>query len=158
MAADTVTKKCTKCLEEKPLTEFFSRGGKLSHLYKSRCKLCMQSARQVWAENNKKYLNAWRRNNWEVSGRRFRRRGTTKEVYDQLYECQQGTCALCGEVDEKLVWLCIDHDHLTGKVRGLLCPNCNRGLGLLKDDADLLRRAADYVEFHRPALPDEDLE
>lgn len=158
MAAVTVTKTCTKCQEEKPLTEFSSRGGKLSHLYKSWCKTCMLEARQAWAVKNKQHLNSWRRNNWEVSNRRFKRHGTTREAYDELYEFQQGACALCGEVDEKLVWLCIDHDHSTGKVRGLLCPNCNRGVGLLKDDPNLLRRAADYIEFHKPRLPSEDPE
>jgi len=63
---DTETKICTGCQQEKPLTEFFSRGGKLVHLYKSQCKLCMQAKRQAWAEQNRDHLNDWRRNNWVV--------------------------------------------------------------------------------------------
>ena len=146
---DTKTKICTGCQKEKPLTEFFSRGGELSHLYKSQCKPCMQAKRQRWAEENRDHLNKWRRNNWVVTNRRLRRRGATQEIYNELYEAQKGCCALCNEPEEKLVWLCIDHDHETGKIRGLLCPNCNRGIGLLKDNANLLRKAADYIEDNK---------
>lgn len=45
--------------------------------------------------------------------------------------------------------LAVDHDHETGCLRGLLCEGCNRGIGLLRDDPDLLRRAADYIERFR---------
>ena len=143
---DTKTKSCTKCKEDKPLTEFFSRGGKLSHLFKSRCKACMQEQRALWGQENKDHLNEWRRQNWVAVGRRFKRRGATQELYDNLYEIQRGCCALCNEPEEKFAWLCIDHDHETGRIRGLLCPNCNRGLGLLQDNPILLKKAAQYVE------------
>jgi len=145
-AVDTKTKACTYCKIEKPLTEFFSRGGKLLHLYKSRCKLCMQAKRQEWAENNKDHLNEWRKKNWVESNRRLKRRGITQKIYDELYEAQRGCCAICNEPEEKFSWLCIDHDHESGRIRGLLCPNCNRGIGLLKDNADLLERAAKYIK------------
>ncbi len=143
---DIKTKVCTRCQADKPLTEYFSRGGKLSHLYKSRCKSCMQQQRQQWALDNKQHLNEWRRKNWVEAGRRFRRRGATQELYDTLYEAQKGCCALCNEPEEKFAWLCIDHDHDTGRIRGLLCPNCNRGIGLLRDNSQLLRKAAEYIE------------
>lgn len=138
-------KTCTGCKQEKPLTEFFSRGGKLSHLYKSQCKLCMQAKRQEWAVQNKDHINDWRRKNWVVANRRLKRRGATQKMYDVLYEAQHGCCAICSEPEEKFSWLCIDHDHVTGRVRGLLCPNCNRGLGLLGDSEHLLQKAKDYL-------------
>jgi hypothetical protein len=47
--------------------------------------------------------------------------------------------------------LAVDHDHATGKVRKLLCHNCNRALGLMKDNPELLRKAAQYVEDHKEA-------
>ena len=144
-----MTKKCTSCQQEKSLTEFFSRGGKLAHLYKSRCKQCMQAQRQEWADKNRGHLNEWQRHNWVTAGRRLRRRGATQQMYDTLYEAQKGCCALCNEPEEKFAWLCIDHDHSTGRIRGLLCPNCNRGLGLLQDRPDLLRKAAEYVDAHK---------
>ena len=143
---DTKTKVCTKCKADKPLTEYFSRGGMLAHLYKSRCKSCMQEQRQQWAVDNQEHLNEWRRKNWVTAKRRLKRRGATQKLYDQLYEIQQGRCALCREPEEKFAWLCIDHDHDTGRIRGLLCPNCNRGIGLLRDNADLLRKAAEYID------------
>ena len=147
---DTETKICTGCQQEKPLTEFFSRGGKLAHLYKSQCKPCMQAKRLEWGQQNRDHLNDWRRNNWVVTNRRLRRRGATQDIYNAMYEAQKGCCALCNEPEEKFAWLCIDHDHETGKIRGLLCPNCNRGLGLLKDNASLLQKAAEYITTNKP--------
>ena len=80
--------------------------------------------------------------------------GITENAYEDLKKAQAHQCALCGgsgfvmgkHGHEKL---CVDHCHDTGKVRGLLCHNCNRALGLLKDDPGLLRKAADYVEAHK---------
>jgi hypothetical protein len=106
----------------------------------------MQEQRALWGQENKDHLNEWRRKNWVAVGRRFKRRGATQELYDNLYEMQRGCCALCNEPEEKFAWLCIDHDHENGRIRGLLCPNCNRGLGLLQDNPSLLRKAAQYVE------------
>ncbi len=57
---------------------------------------------------------------------------------------EQTHCDLCKE--EIIVKSCIDHDHVTGKVRGVLCPNCNNGLGMFKDSQVLLYTAADYLK------------
>lgn len=71
-----------------------------------------------------------------------RRYGITKDQYDEMYNEQNGKCAICG--DEKDV-LCVDHDHKTGVIRGLLCPMCNRGLGLFKDSALIVTNADNYI-------------
>lgn len=67
--------------------------------------------------------------------------------YDRLYQVQQGRCAVCKkhqtEVKKRLG---ADHDHTTGKIRGLLCDPCNRGLGLFKDNIELLLAAINYLE------------
>jgi hypothetical protein len=70
--------------------------------------------------------------------------GLTLEQYEQLSDEQRGRCGVCG-TKAKLV---VDHDHTTGKVRALLCGPCNQGLGQFRDNCDLLRRAASYLEAH----------
>ncbi len=69
---------------------------------------------------------------------------TAVDLADRL-EQQGGVCALC----KKSARLHVDHDHQTGQFRGLLCINCNTGLGKLGDSPELLRLAADYIESHR---------
>jgi hypothetical protein len=66
-----------------------------------------------------------------------------------MIEAQGGLCAICeGPLERPHV----DHDHETGKVRGVLCFNCNGGLGKFADSADLLQRAAEYLQQSNPAL------
>ena len=71
-----------------------------------------------------------------------RRYGITSADYDRLVAEQGGLCALCRERAPEHV----DHDHLTGAVRGVLCSCCNQGLGNFRDDAATVRVAADYLE------------
>lgn len=63
--------------------------------------------------------------------------------YQTILEEQNGVCYICEEKDFRN--LAVDHDHSTGRVRRLLCTNCNTGLGKFKDDPNLLKRAAEYV-------------
>lgn len=86
----------------------------------------------------------------------------TQEQYLELFKEQGGRCAICGTKDPKTPGrprkdgvlvrgsFHIDHDHVTGKVRGLLCNLCNRGIGQLRDDPAIMRAAAEYVETHSP--------
>jgi hypothetical protein len=76
--------------------------------------------------------------------------GITIEDYEAMYAEQEGTCAICsGEgfvmKQSHNMKLVVDHCHETGRVRGLLCHNCNRALGLLKDSTDSLRAAINYL-------------
>lgn len=78
------------------------------------------------------------------------RLGATPEMYDDLFQAQQGVCAICGYPPEMLgKRLSVDHDHKTKKVRGLLCKACNLGLGSFRDDKRRLLRAVTYLEDHR---------
>lgn len=70
----------------------------------------------------------------------LKRYGLTPEAYDVLLEVHGGRCALCSDTR-----VCVDHDHLTGRIRGLLCRKCNSGLGLLGDDLNRIQAAADYL-------------
>lgn len=75
--------------------------------------------------------------------------GITLEEYNSLLEKQDGGCAICGNKEsgnKKRKVLYVDHDHNTGKVRGLLCHYCNFGLGNFRDNTDYLKRAIAYLE------------
>lgn len=65
-------------------------------------------------------------------------------TYKELYEKQHGVCAICHK--PSTIALAVDHDHATGIVRGLLCSNCNMGIGLLGDSIELLYSAIQYIE------------
>lgn len=72
--------------------------------------------------------------------------GLTYEQYQEILEKQNGACAIClKEQREASKRLHIDHDHVTGKVRGLLCTKCNMGIGLFGDNVDLLDKATKYL-------------
>lgn len=71
----------------------------------------------------------------------------TPEQYLDLFNKANGACEICGVHSTELNYhLCIDHDHFTGRVRGLLCKKCNQGLGLFQDSLDNLKKARDYLE------------
>ena len=78
--------------------------------------------------------------------------GITLEDYNRMLEAQNGVCAICGkeetEVDKRINKkrnVCVDHNHTTGKVRGLLCGKCNKMLGLIKDNKQALLNAINYL-------------
>jgi hypothetical protein len=75
--------------------------------------------------------------------------GITVAEYNRIHDQQQGLCAICKQTNNKKS-LCIDHDHATGEVRGLLCDKCNRGLGLFQDNITLLRQAIGYLHQGPP--------
>jgi hypothetical protein len=77
----------------------------------------------------------------------------TGDEYEALWLEQGGLCGLCERPNVAGRALAIDHDHTTGVVRGLLCNRCNMALGQLRDDPDLLERAAAYVRRGREAPP-----
>jgi hypothetical protein len=109
--------------------------------------------------------NAARRVRWAAEPDRRRRQlaytlkrvyGVTIDWYEAALAEQQGRCAICGtEPDASGVRaaarLHVDHDHVTGTARSLLCNRCNQGIGYFKDDPALFRAAAEYIERHRAA-------
>jgi hypothetical protein len=69
--------------------------------------------------------------------------GLSLEDFENILELQDGVCRICKRPDRRL---CVDHDHTTGKVRGILCATCNKGLGLFQDNENLMKEAAKYIE------------
>lgn len=117
-----MTQICTRCKISKPLSEF--------NLHKDRnyprrdCKEC-----QFAVARSKFYKSL----------------GLTVEQVEKLRKEQNNKCAICGQQPSKKR-LSVDHNHKTGEVRGLLCNNCNAGIGHFKDDPKLLKKAIKYLE------------
>lgn len=71
--------------------------------------------------------------------------------YDELFSSQNGVCKICGkpETMKGRKFLSMDHNHITGKIRGLLCYRCNLAIGLLFEDTTNLQKAIDYLNFYK---------
>ncbi|MBX9392282.1 endonuclease VII domain-containing protein [Streptomyces sp. TRM72054] len=138
------------CGETKDRSEFYkSKDGKYGPILKPRCKACDSAqAREWFAENSDRAKENRRRWNLENFY------GLSVADYNDLLRKQGGVCAICSRPErmrrgEKLMRMPVDHDHKTGAVRGILCQTCNRAIGLLGDDAVLMRRAISYLLRHR---------
>lgn len=113
-------------------------------------KLVQTLSGRVWAIYLPNHRNSMNRAPEDIRLGKWLRRayGITVEYYRDLERRQEGKCAICGSepTDENRKKLQVDHDHETGKVRGLLCRPCNTALGLLQDNAALVERARCYLE------------
>ena len=115
-------KPCSRCGVKKPLTEYRkNKANPDGHSYV--CKSC-----KTTSDRKNAYMKLY---------------NITIEDYDIMMELQDGVCAICGEEDTKR--LAVDHDHITGKVRGLLCSKCNHAIGLFLDSKKLLQNAIEYL-------------
>jgi hypothetical protein len=139
-----VTKVCTKCKEEKNLDQFKNRRGNQKHLLHSWCKSCEYKASQDWRKLNPEKVRIYRAKDPWTLKKRTRRLGMTVEEFWNMYESQEGKCAICLQ-DIAAENSAIDHNHKTGKIRGILCKSCNRGIGLLKDSSEVLNRGSNYL-------------
>lgn len=101
------------------------------------CKLTLAKNPKYYSQRHRKYLLQ-------------KNYGISPAEYDALLKDQNYCCAICGTDKPTGRWkaFAVDHNHDTGAVRGLLCNECNRGMGLLKDDINLLRKAAEYLNKH----------
>lgn len=139
------SKTCTDCGEIKLLSGFRSRGGKMSHLYRSHCNTCLYKRHRSWVDKNQDRVAEYReKDTWTLS-KRCARRGITPEQLVDRYERQEGCCAIC-RTEVSLIDSAIDHNHDNGEFRGILCKQCNRALGMFKDSADVLKNAIEYLE------------
>ena len=137
-----MSKTCTLCKESKPISEFSKRKGYKDGIY-SRCKNCQRKYNRDWCRNVEpiKKKEKGRRNKLKQSY------GITLEQYESLLRAQNHKCAIC-EKDETQVQrnrLFVDHCHVTGVVRGLLCHPCNSAIGFLKDSVETALKAATYL-------------
>jgi predicted ATPase len=144
-------KTCKICKEEKGISEFH----KLKKWYASYCKRCQSVFIKKWREDNieeiKKKKKEYHQNlspEYKRNRKYVSRYNITIEIYDEMFQKQEGVCAICfqKETRKSRKFLSIDHCHKTGKVRGLLCDSCNNILGRAKDNNLILLSAAHYLE------------
>lgn len=144
------TKVCSKCGKEKPVSEFYRRTASKDGLNAS-CKECTKKAAAERRERQRKSMVLEDARRADAQKRRNLQRlyGISLEEYEKMFYEQGRCCAICRRAaDDFDRDLAVDHDHNTGKVRGLLCPDCNRGLGGFNDDIELIRKALRYLEKH----------
>lgn len=160
-------KSCKRCGEIKPLTDFHRAAGARDG-HRGECIACAKAYRKQWYANNRESaianvkrwqqenaerLNAYRREHNATPERRRKQRdtyyrrtfGISADDFDAMLESQGGGCAICRKRPERLASLHVDHCHGTGRVRGIVCVNCNQGLGQFNDSPELLLRAAEYL-------------
>jgi ERCC4-type nuclease len=101
-----------------------------------------------WCIDNKEEIKEYNKNRKNEQKKRFliKKYGITQEQYNELYNKQEGKCAICKKHQSELKQaLGVDHNHKTGKIRGLLCSKCNRGLGYFNDNKDIVNSAGNYL-------------
>ncbi len=161
-------KPCHICGVTKPLHDFYRAAG-MRDGHRNDCKVCNNAAKHArymadpepakqrtrqWQRENAERLNAYRRERRKLDEVKRRERashlkrkfGITLEQYEEMFKSQGGVCAICGRPPSEKYSLHVDHDHFTGKIRGLVCFPCNEGLGLFQDDPYLLEAAIAYLE------------
>lgn len=149
-----MNKTCKNCRAVKSSDDFYKNKTYASGVSNT-CKVCHYQQCKLNREKNpekyKAHKDNWIKKNPEwakfVTSRAHwkRRYGITPEQYDVLKLKQNNQCAICLSPPEGCR-LSVDHCHKTGRIRGLLCRQCNAVLGLLKEDPSLFFRAADYLK------------
>jgi len=135
------SKECSKCGENKPLNEFHKRSlSKDGHTAK--CGVCL----------NTKAMKVSSTQPEDRRGYNLKQRfNLTIEEYNVIFLKQKGRCAICTKAETmkdtkgSTKWLSVDHHHGTGSIRGLLCSNCNTGIGLLGDSIKNMKSAIKYL-------------
>jgi hypothetical protein len=140
---------CPTCKIEKPLSDYWMRKTRGGQQAASRCKVCSTEENRKWRAANPDHEKLrYARERVQTRERHLvRKYGVDLSAYSAMLEDQAGACAICGKPDtaEHHGVLHVDHCHSTGAVRGLLCRNCNHVLGLMKDGATLMDKAAEYL-------------
>lgn len=137
-------KNCSSCKIEKSLDEFYSKKrGKLG--VSAECKSCFRA--RMTKTKDKQNLSKEEQN--LLSKKRHLRKhyDLSLEDFEELSKKQNYQCAICGMPENSCrpFGLNVDHDHRSGKIRGLLCRSCNLGLGLFRDNELILKNALNYI-------------
>ena len=134
-------KTCAKCGITKPFDFFYKEKRNKTDGRQGACIECkILNSANYYKKNTDQIKNKVRNYNY------IKDYGITIADYDKLFAKQNGFCAICGsDKGWRNYRLAVDHNHETGEVRGLLCDNCNTGLGMFKDNPSLLAKAINYL-------------
>ncbi len=151
-------KKCTACNITKEMTEFRKAATGKNGLA-AECPPCQTQRSRIWRKNNKElYKQIYKERNdrpdVKIRNRQhslLRNYGITIEQYEEISKQQKHLCKICNLPETRIAsgkvsYLAVDHCHMTGKIRGLLCLNCNRMLGAAKDSIETLLIAINYLK------------
>ena len=170
-------KVCTSCGVEKIKSDFYSQKTPYGGALVSACKICTKAAIKKYRDENKEIIferkrkyrianwpkvrekrNVWRRIDGKKNPNKYRAYslkryyGLTTEQYDKMRADQDHKCAICRidfSPDHVRRNFCVDHDHKTGKIRELLCHQCNATLGFTREDPEMLMKMAAYLTKHK---------
>jgi len=148
-------KKCCCCKQWLPLSDFGNNKSKWDGLA-SECKKCVVKHSQKYAKtkqgqkSRKRYNSSKKGKLTNKNGHLRYRYNITLKEYDRMFKEQKGVCAVCGRVETHKthhgkVGLSVDHNHKTGKIRGLLCTKCNTALGIMEENKELMLKLINYL-------------
>lgn len=130
--------------------EWYRKNKKSVLLYSKQYYVENKDRIRIYQRDNKEKIKSYYVNNKDKilenskRGRYKNEYGITVKDYDTMLQTQNNRCAICYKSSNTL---CVDHNHVTGKVRGLLCKKCNIGIGCLNDDAEILANAIKYLSL-----------
>lgn len=146
------TKTCKYCLVEKITSDFWKCARSKDRLdYK--CKICSKLINRQWHRANRARVNEvkseWSKKNPDKVKNTSLKKSYKIDLieYNNMLTKQNNKCAICSE-ESAVKCLAVDHDHKTGKIRGLLCNRCNTGLGMFRDNIDLIILSGMYLSEH----------
>jgi hypothetical protein len=153
---------CSKCNLTKPLADYYKDKTKIDG-HRAMCKACNRESKKTHTlseeakAKRKAYCREYSReyNRAKCQDPRFRlnkhlkhKYGITIEEYEDMLDKQGGVCYICHRECKVNGRLCVDHCHRSGKVRALLCTQCNGALGLAEDSVITLKKMIAYLEMH----------
>ncbi len=142
------TKICCNCHRSLPFDMFYKSSWHRSRRH-SYCKECFKKLRKEkgWGRDKKV----------AYAGHINRKFGISVEDYAGMLKKQKGVCAICGQPETmirrgRVVQLSIDHCHDSGMIRGLLCNNCNKAIGCVHEDVEILQKAISYLKKYQSKI------
>ena len=151
------TKLCPMCKLDLPLSSYQKAMGRKNNV-QAYCRQCTNQKNREHYSSDPKAIEKRRKREARrlekdpMVKRRaelLRVYGITLEEWYEIYDSQNGVCAICKQECKTRKSLSVDHDHETGDIRGLLCNRCNRGLGLFRDDPEVLKNATRYLQSNK---------